>query len=112
MQIFCIDTNDSYHISGQFSVAGGPAELGLLTLYISSLDLGVLTVDLIVVGEVPDTLALRLVVVELAFVVGSVGVLPAALHDLSTLEGANVLLASLEENVGALAVLLSVLPVA
>ena len=64
------------------------------------------------VREVPATSALRLVEAKVALEVGAVGVAPLACDELTILESSDVLLACLFEDVGALAVFLSISPVA
>ena len=88
-----------------------PRDLYLVVgLDISSSYLIVFSMDLVSVSKVPGSLALGLVVVEVALEVSAVGVLPFALDHLSVLEGAHVLHARLVEHVSSLTIFLAVFP--
>jgi len=95
------------------NVAGSlPGKLDLITWNISTLSLGVDTLDNVSVGEVPFTLSLWLVKSEGALEVGTVGISPLSVHEVAILETSNVLLSCLFEDVSTLSVLLSLSPVA
>ena len=66
--------------------------------------------DYISIAEVPFAYAFWLIIIEAALEESSIGVEPLALHELAILEVADVLHSSLLEDVGALAVLLALLP--
>eukprot|EP00354_Favella_ehrenbergii_P010011 CAMPEP_0170466672 /NCGR_PEP_ID=MMETSP0123-20130129/10541_1 /TAXON_ID=182087 /ORGANISM="Favella ehrenbergii, Strain Fehren 1" /LENGTH=224 /DNA_ID=CAMNT_0010732853 /DNA_START=58 /DNA_END=730 /DNA_ORIENTATION=- len=91
---------------------GSPGELNLVAVNIGALGLCVDALDDVAVCEFPAASSLGLVESEVALEEGTVGVEPFTFHELAVLEGANVFLARLLEDVGALAVLLASDPVA
>ena len=91
---------------------GGPCELDLISLDIGSLGLSVDAIHLVSVSEVPAASPLWLVAAELALEVGAVWIQPLATHELSILELSDVFLGGVIEDVGALAILLAISPVA
>jgi len=94
-------------------VAGGlPGQFDFVAVHISALGLAVGAVNYVAVREVPGTVALGLVVAELAFEVGAVGVNPFSRDNHAVLELSYILLARFVEHVGALALFLTVNPVA
>ena len=72
--------------------------------------LGVDTLDKVAVGEFPFALTLRFVVIELSMEAGAVRVTPVSLNQLAVGPLSYVFHASLEENIGALAVFLAFFP--
>lgn len=104
-----------------YSVGGGglgdvtgslPGELDFHAFDVCPLGLSVLAFNDVSVHEDPLARTLGLVLVELAFEVGAVGVDPLSSHQLPVLVVANVLLPSLVDDVGALAFLVAVDPLA
>ena len=92
---------------------GGPRQLDLvLVVHVGALDLRVGTPANVAVGKVPQTLALRLVVLEVADEVSAIFVDPLAVLHGARLERTLVLHAGLEEDIGALTVLLATSPLA
>lgn len=95
-------------LSSSNVTSGSPAELVIVNIDAHSLLVDAL--DLVSISEVPFTLALGLVVVELALEEGVVGVDPLSGDHLSLAPFTDKLLASLEENEGATAFLLALDP--
>ena len=91
---------------------GSPRELNLVAVDVGALRLRVDALHHVAVGKVPASCSLRLVEPEVALEVGAVRVEPLAVDELSVFEFAHVLLACFEEDVGALAIFLSIGPVA
>jgi hypothetical protein len=92
-------------------VAGsGPGELDLHSFDVGTLSLCVDSFDHVTVDEDPLAGTLGLVLVEFALEVGAVRVDPLSSDELSVFVLANVLLAGLEDDVGALAFFVSVWP--
>ena len=89
-----------------------PGELDLHAFDVCPLGLGVDSFNNVTVGEDPFTGTLGLVLVEFALEVRSVGINPLTSDELTVLVLANVLLTSLEHNVGALTFFVSIHPVA
>ena len=91
--------------------SSSPRELNLIAVDISALCLGVDALNNVSVGELPFACTFRLVESEIALKEGAVGVAPLTFDELTILEGSNILLACLEEDVSTLSVLLSAGPV-
>ena len=72
--------------------------------------LGVQSLDVVAVLEVPLTRSFRHIIVELAFEESTVGIEPLSLDQVSALEIADKLLHGLVEYVGSLAIFLAVFP--
>ena len=90
-----------------------PTELDQVVLvHISPLDLGVVAGDNVAVLEMPLTVTFWLIIVEVALEVCLIWIDPLAGDELSIFEGAHILHASVLEDVGALAVLFTILPLA
>ncbi len=90
---------------------GLPGKFYLITVNVCAFGLGVAAFDNVSVSKVPGAVSLRLVVTEVAFEEGSVGVDPFSRDNHSVLEFAYILLFGLVEDIGALAFFLSVDPV-
>lgn len=90
-----------------------PRQLDLIILgCVDALCLSVDSLDNISVLKMPLALALRLVVFEVAVEVGPVGIEPLSVDDLAGLERAYELASRFVEDVGALALLVAVRPLA
>ena len=89
-----------------------PSQFNFCSVDIGALHLSVGTRSLSTVGVVPGTCSLRLVSIEVSLEIGAVRVNPLAGDEFAFIEFSNVLLASLEHNVGSLAVLLAFGPLA
>jgi hypothetical protein len=93
-------------------VRGGlPGELNVIFNLFGTLGLCVGSLNNVSVAEMPFALTLRLVIIELTLKVSTVGVTPLSRNNLTASPFTNKLHASLEEDVGALTMLLALLPV-
>ena len=99
--------------SSDSDIAGGsPGELDVIAINICASRLSVSTSNVVTVGHGPAAGTLGLIMSKVTFEERSVRVQPLASNNLALVEFTNILLSSLEENVGALSILLSIGPVA
>ena len=91
--------------------SGLPAQLDdMVRLNISPGNLSILSIYAISVLEIPFSVSLWLIIIEVALEEGAVWIQPFSLGHLSTSPGSNVFHASLFENISTLAVFLSFFP--
>lgn len=92
--------------------SGRPGELDFVTVNVAALRLRVAPLHDVSICKVPLALSFRLIVAKVALKEGAVRVKPLATDKLSIFEGADIFFFSLEEDVGALAVLVAICPAA